>query len=925
MSDEKNSTVSGIEKLRVHDHLCLIYDTREEQLAVNVSFISKGLDKKEKCICITDENASATVTNALRREGTDPDRVIKSGQLRQFHAADTYLKHGRFDPDSMIGFLEQEAVRAREEGYAALRVICEMTGIMDSGVSSEKIIEYETRLNLLSVEHDMITVCQYDSHRVREKTAQVAIMTHPAIIYRGVVSPNFYNESMHTALMLENIISRRYDQPDAGRGPYQYESGDERLKQEVQKRIQAEGKLHGIMRAIRSLNECNRALLHVDDEAELMDIVCRSIVETGGYRLAWVGFAEHDEQKTVRPVAYAGSEENYLENAFITWGSDAHGQSPVSIAIRTGTPCMVKDVRTDASFDPWCSEASKMRYASSIALPLIVNNGTFGALNIYAGEPAAFTDEVNDLFNKLANDLALRIETLRIRTAKEKAERELERNEVYFRSIIESLQDSVTVFDYDGTIRYRNSGFGDTGGYRPEDLIGKTAVKMIHPDDRQRVIDDFTRGIRTPGRTTVSEFRYRFKDGSWHILEAQIKNLMNVPGVKGVVVNSRDVTGRKQLEDKLRQEIADRERIEAALKSSEERFRAMVQNSSDVVTVIDEHGLLKYVSPSIERLLGYVPEELIGKNAFDLLHPDDMATALKAMSDMFTDPDHPYTIEVRYRHSNGSYRNFEIRGTNQLQNGSINGIVGIARDITEQKQVESSLREELEITTNLLMLSDVTAGITDVGTLLEKVIKPQQRVPRHKGELPGIDDLVIETIKSLSATVEAKSAWIAGHSERVTHYAVLLGKQVGLDTGMLKSLEIAGFLHDIGKIGIYTILDKSSALTKREMQLIRGHSSRGAGILSPIQQLKVIIPAVKYHHEAFNGTGYPEGLKGGNIPLLARILSIADSVGAMTADRPYRKARPETDIVRELNKYSGTQFDPRLVKAFLPLYRAEQM
>lgn len=694
----------------------------------------------------------------------------------------------------------------------------------------------------------------------------------------------------------------------------------QQLEHESRRRARSEEKLHRITRAIRSLSECNAALAHVNDETELMNIVCRSIVDTGGFRLAWVGFAEHDERKTVRPVAYAGTEDDYLEHAVITWDSDEHGQSPVSIAIRTGTPCIVKDTRRDASFDPWCKKESRWKYASSIALPLIVNNVTFGALNIYAGEADALSGEVSELFNKLASDLASRIETLRMMTAKEKAERDLEKNEVYFRSIIESLQDSVTVFDYDGTIRYRNSGFGDTGGYRPEDLIGKTMVKMIHPDDRQRVIDDFTRGIKTPGRTTVSEFRYLFKDGTWHILEAQIKNLVDNPEVRGVVVNSRDVTGRKELEEKLRQDIAEKESIEHALKRSEERFRALVQNSSDIIAVVDEHGILRYVSPSVERILGYAPADRVGKNAFDLLHPDDIAIALKGMSDIFTDPAHPYTIEVRYLHADGTYRNFEIRGSNQLQNESIRGMVATARDITEQKQIESSLKEELEVTTNLLMLSKANAGITDVGGLLEKALSPKPRIAGHTGALHGLDDLVIETIKSLSATVEAKSAWIAGHSERVTKYAVMLGKQVGLDPNMLRSLEIAGFMHDIGKIGTYAILDKATLLTSRELQLIREHAIRGAGILSPIQQLKGIISAVKYHHEAFNGTGYPEGLKGESIPLLARILTVADSVGAMAADRPYRSAKSGKAILQELRRCSGTQFDPQLVKAFLPVY-----
>lgn len=359
-----------------------------------------------------------------------------------------------------------------------------------------------------------------------------------------------------------------------------YMQFDEQLKLEVKKRMRTEEKLRRIMMAIKSLSECNHALVYMNDETELLDVICRSIVNTGGYRLAWVGFAEHDERKTVRPVAYAGSEEGYLGKANITWGNDEYGQSPAGAAIRTGMPCIVKDTITDHSFDPWCSEASKRRYASSIALPLIVNKVIFGALTIYAGESAAFDNDVSELLDKLANDLAFRIESIRLRTEKEKAEKELKESEAYFRSIIESLEDSVTVFDRDGTIRYRNYGFEDSSGYRPEDLIGKTAVKLIHPDDRERVIRDFTNGIKTPGKTTVSEFRYRFKDGSWHMLEARIKNLLNVPEVEGVLVNSRDITRRKQVEEELRREIAGRKNIEEALKTSVERFRAMIQNNS---------------------------------------------------------------------------------------------------------------------------------------------------------------------------------------------------------------------------------------------------------------------------------------------------------------------------------------------------------
>ena len=141
---------------------------------------------------------------------------------------------------------------------------------------------------------------------------------------------------------------------------------------------------------------------------------------------------------------------------------------------------------------------------------------------------------------------------------------------------------------------------------------------------------------------------------------------------------------------------------------------------------------------------------------------------------------------------------------------------------------------------------------------------------------------------------------------------------MGFSKKELQDLEIGGLLHDIGKLGTYeAILDKAGKLTDEEINMIKQHPLKGAEILSPIKQLKNCISAAKYHHEYYNGKGYPEGLKGEEIPLTARIICIADRVDAMGADRPYRKGKPMDEIVAELKRWSGTQFDPKVVEAFL--------
>ena len=181
-----------------------------------------------------------------------------------------------------------------------------------------------------------------------------------------------------------------------------------------------------------------------------------------------------------------------------------------------------------------------------------------------------------------------------------------------------------------------------------------------------------------------------------------------------------------------------------------------------------------------------------------------------------------------------------------------------------------------------------------------------------------LEELSLGTIKSLSNAIDARSRWTAGHSARVAKYAVAIGRQIGLGGKILSQLEVAALLHDIGKIATDTdILDKKEKLTEEERTQIQHHAVKGVEILSPIKQLKDSIAIVKHHHECFDGTGYPDGLKQEEIPFLARILSVADAVDAMSSDRPYRKSMSKEEIIKELKRCSGSQFDPSVVRAFL--------
>lgn len=175
-----------------------------------------------------------------------------------------------------------------------------------------------------------------------------------------------------------------------------------------------------------------------------------------------------------------------------------------------------------------------------------------------------------------------------------------------------------------------------------------------------------------------------------------------------------------------------------------------------------------------------------------------------------------------------------------------------------------------------------------------------------------------DELDSVDNALELKDQYTKEHSDRVSAYSVLIGKKLGLSDDDIKSLQTAGLFHDIGKNEIPdSILSKNSKLSDDEYSKIKNHPSVGAHLLGNNEDLKDIIPIVEHHHERFDGSGYPNNLKGEDIPYLARIVAIADTFDAITSNRSYRNALPLDVAKDEILKCSGTQFDPDISKAFI--------
>jgi putative nucleotidyltransferase with HDIG domain len=198
--------------------------------------------------------------------------------------------------------------------------------------------------------------------------------------------------------------------------------------------------------------------------------------------------------------------------------------------------------------------------------------------------------------------------------------------------------------------------------------------------------------------------------------------------------------------------------------------------------------------------------------------------------------------------------------------------------------------------------------------------KVRERTKQLAAKHQELRDAYVQTIAALANAVDAKDAYTRGHSERVGVYASKIAREMSLPKEFIERVYIAGLLHDVGKIGIRdAVITKPDRLTPEEYEEIKEHPAIGAKILEPVSFLADVVPCVRHHHEWFDGSerGYPTRLAGESIPFPSRIILVADTVEAMSSDRPYRKALPLEVVYSEMHKYSGSQFDPRCVEAFL--------
>ncbi len=286
-------------------------------------------------------------------------------------------------------------------------------------------------------------------------------------------------------------------------------------------------------------------------------------------------------------------------------------------------------------------------------------------------------------------------------------------------SIVESSDDAILSKDLKGIIHSWNQGAERIYGYSAPEMIGRhvsTLVPPNHPDDTVEIMQRLRQGERIEHYETIR----RAKNGTLLNVSLTISPIYDKTGtVTGASTIARDISDRKRSEEELRHS-------RQALQESELRFRSLVQNSSDIITILESDGKIRYESPSIERILGYKPEDLIGKNAFEFVHPDDRERVITTFQEHLPITGTITPLELRFRHNDGSWRTLEATGNNLLYEPGVAGIVVNSRDITERKRTEDVLHatEKLATTGRLAAaiaheINNPLEGVTNLLYLLE--------------------------------------------------------------------------------------------------------------------------------------------------------------------------------------------------------------
>ncbi len=393
---------------------------------------------------------------------------------------------------------------------------------------------------------------------------------------------------------------------------------------DITERKKAEEALRKLNRHLKAVSNSNQALMHATDEAKFTQEVCNIIIKDCGYALVWVGFAEHDEGKTVRPVAFAGFDKGYIDALRVTWDENSErGRGPTGTVIRTGKPYICRNMQIDPNFGPWRREALKRGYTASFVLPLTSFEGeTFGALNLYSKESDPFTDEEVELLTELSNDFSYGIGMLRLRKKREQAEETLRKQA----SLIDLSPDAIIVRQLDGVITFWSKGAEKLYGWTKDEAIGQDINNLLITEFPQP-IEEILKKLKIDGKWS-GEIVHTSKNGGKAVMQSYWLAKFGGDGkIVEMLESNVDITERVRLQTKLEESAVLVEEYANQMEELANRRAEQLNDAERLAAIGATAGMVGHdIRNPLQSIIG---EIFLSKKEIDDLPESDAKKCLK--------------------------------------------------------------------------------------------------------------------------------------------------------------------------------------------------------------------------------------------------------------------------------------------------------
>jgi PAS domain S-box-containing protein len=640
--------------------------------------------------------------------------------------------------------------------------------------------------------------------------------------------------------------------------------------QDITERKQRELQLQRQRNLYAALSATNRAIIRLRDREALFMRFCQIAVEQAGFAFAWIGLLDASTSE-VRTAARFGEDRGYVDQLQVSIDPERpEGRGTTGLAIREGRHRIVNNIRAASFMQPWHEAAARAGVEASAAFPVREGGKVVGTLNLYARQTDYFDAEVVHLLDEMAANLSHALDALDNERLRAEALVALKIAEERWQFALEGGEHGVWEWNVQTDEMFYSRQWKSTLGYAEEEISNTLDEwkSRVHPEDLPRVMQRIERHFNGETPIYVAEHRVLHKDGHYvWILD------------RGKII-TRTADGKPLRMIGTHTDITTRREADARLRESEAKFKGLVEQTIVGIFIIDA-GTVYYANPRTVEILGHAQDEIVGPSLSRLVHPEDWPVVERKINSVLSGKAADIRHEFRARRRDGSIVHIGTHGSRAEYAGRA-VVVGVVQDITERLQTEQQLAD-------------------------------------YVGQLEGS---IMHTVEAISQMVELRDPYTSGHERRVGDLAAAIGRELGLDEHRVTGLRVAGGVHDVGKITVPAeILSKPGTLSAAEYQIVKTHPEKGYEILKNIDLPWPVAQAVLQHHERLDGCGYPQGLKGEDILIEARILAVADVIESMITHRPYRPALGLEAALKEIISHSGSRYDPQVVAVAIRLFR----